>query len=88
MQKRLAVDLLKIDDPHGISAPSELGDVGLGKEFAFPFVTIEDVLFFDEKHIGVLNDNNYPFSIGRHAGSGQPDDNEFIVLKLDQPLGK
>ncbi|HEY5752876.1 MAG TPA: esterase-like activity of phytase family protein [Chthoniobacterales bacterium] len=88
IQKRLAVDLLKIDDPHGISAPSEPGDVGLGKDFSFPFVTIEDVLFFDEKHIGVLNDNNYPFSIGRHAGSRQPDDNEFIILKLDQPLGK
>jgi hypothetical protein len=31
-----------------------------------------------------LNDNNYPFSNGRVPG--QPDPNEFIVLKLDQPL--
>jgi len=37
--------------------------------------------------IGVLNDNNFPFSIGRHVGTGQPDDNEFIVIQLDQPLG-
>ena len=53
---------------------------------AFPFQTIEDILFFDPKHIGVLNDNNFPFSIGRHVGSGQPDDEEFIIIKLDTPL--
>lgn len=88
VQKRLAVDLLKISDPNGISLPGEPGDVGLGANFAFPFVTIEDVLFFDKNRIGVLNDNNFPFSIGRHAGSGNPDDNEFIILKLRQPLGK
>ncbi|HEY5892810.1 MAG TPA: esterase-like activity of phytase family protein [Chthoniobacterales bacterium] len=88
VQKRPAVDLLKINDPHGISVPLQPGDVGLGRDFAFSFVTIENVLFFDEKHIGVLNDNNYPFSVGRHVGSGQPDDNEFIVLKLDRLLGK
>lgn len=86
--KELAVDLLRISDPHRISGIGQPGDVGLGKDFAFPFVTIEDVLFFDEKHIGVLNDNNFPFSIGRHVGSGQPDDNEFIILELDKPLGK
>ena len=64
-----------------------MGDVGLGFNFAFPFETIEDVLFFDAQHIGVLNDNNFPFSVGRHVGAAQPDDNEFIVIQLDQPLG-
>jgi len=49
-------------------------------------VTIEDVVVFDRKHIGVLNDNNFPFSIGRHVGSGKPDDNEFIIIELDRPL--
>ena len=59
---------------------------GLGPDFAFPFVTIEDVVVFGRKRIGVLNDNNFPFSVGRHVGSGQPDDNEFIIIELDQPL--
>jgi hypothetical protein len=31
-----------------------------------------------------LNDNNYPFSAGRVAGS--PDPNEFIVIRLYKPL--
>ncbi len=88
VRKELAPDLLRINDPHRISLPGQPGDVGLGENFAFPLVTIEDVLFFDNKTIGVLNDNNYPFSIGRHIGSGQPDDTEFIILKLDRPLGK
>lgn len=88
VSKKLATDLLRINDPHRLSEPAQRGDVGLGRNFAFPFVTIEDVLFFDRKTIGVLNDNNFPFSGGRHLGSGQPDDNEFIILKLDRPLGK
>ena len=86
MKKTPAVDLLKIQDSNGISLPTVPGDVGTGTNFAFPFQTIEDVLFFDSKHIGVLNDNNFPFSVGRHIGSGKPDDNEFIVIELDTPL--
>lgn len=88
VKKQLAVDLMNINDPFGISGGGDTGDAGLGRNFAFPFVTIEDVVVFDRKHIGVLNDNNFPFSIGRHVGSGQPDDNEFIILQLDRPLGK
>jgi hypothetical protein len=86
--KRLAVDLLNIKDPGGISQPGLDGDVGVGEKFAFPFVTIEDVVVFSEKKIGVLNDNNYPFSVGRHVGQKLPDDNEFIIIKLDKALGK
>jgi hypothetical protein len=37
-------------------------------------------------HIGVLNDNNFPFSVGRHVGAGRPDDNEFIIIRLDRRL--
>lgn len=85
--KRLAVDLLNISDPHGISTPGLPGDVGIGPIFAFPFTTIEDVLFFDARTIGVLNDNNFPFSVGRHVGAGLPDDNEFIIVTLETPLG-
>lgn len=88
MKKTLAVDLVNIQDPNGISQPTVPGDVGTGADFAFPFTTIEDVLFFDSTHIGVLNDNNFPFSVGRHVGSGQPDDNEFIIIELDTALGK
>ncbi len=86
--KNLAVDLMNISDPHGISTPGMEGDVGLGEKFAFPFTTIEDVVVFDEKHIGVLNDNNYPFSVGRHVGQSLSDDNEFIIIKLGKALGK
>ncbi len=82
------VDLLKINDLRRISLPGLTGDVGIGKDFAFPFITIESVVVFNPFLIGILNDNNYPFSIGRHAGTGLPDDNEFILLWLDQPLGR
>jgi glycerophosphoryl diester phosphodiesterase len=38
------------------------------------------------KRIGVINDNNFPFSLGRHLGTKAPDDSEFIVLDLPAPL--
>jgi len=85
-EKVLAVDLLRIQDPDLISLPANEGDVGLGETFGFPFVTIEDVVILGERQIGVLNDNNYPFSIGRQVGAGLPDDNEFIVLELEAGL--
>ncbi len=88
IEKRLNVDLLDIDDIREISKPGLEGDIGIGKEFAFPFVTIKSVVVFNPFLIGILNDNNYPFSIGRHVGTGLPDDNEFIMLWLDQPLGR
>ncbi|WP_062058163.1 esterase-like activity of phytase family protein [Aquimarina longa] len=88
IEKRLNINLLKINDIFRISEPGLSGDVGIGKNFAFPFVTIESVVVFNPFLIGVLNDNNYPFSVGRHKGTGLPDDNEFILLWLDQPLGR
>jgi len=87
MSKRLVVDLLNIDDPHRISLPGVPGDVGLGKRFAFPFVTIESIVVQDATHVVIANDNNFPFSVGRHVGSGQPDDDELIRLRLERPLG-
>ena len=85
VQKDLLVDLLDLHDPDGLSlVGSQPGDVGLGFSFAFSFVTIEDIVVFDRKHIGVLNDNNFPFSVGRHVGSGEPDDNEFIIIRLSE----
>lgn len=82
--KRQAVDLTALRDPHRISEPGLEGDVGIGREFAFPFVTIEDVAILDRKRIGVINDNNFPFSVRRHVGAGRPDDSEFIVIELDR----
>lgn len=87
VEKSLAVDLLNINDPKRISEPVGAGDVGLGQRFAMPFVTIEDLVILDRKHIGIINDNNYPFSVGRHVGAGAPDDTEFVIIKLDRPLG-
>ena len=41
----------------------------------------------DDRAVGVTNDNNYPFSVGRHAeATGEPDDNEFILIRLPEEL--
>lgn len=84
--KELVVDLLDIADPRGISGPAEPGDVGLGDPFALPFVTIESLVVYGPRRIGIANDNNFPFSVGRHLGSGRPDDTEFVVLRLGERL--
>ncbi len=40
-----------------------------------------------DRTVGVTNDNNYPFSVGRHAETtGEPDDNEFILVRLPEKL--
>jgi hypothetical protein len=75
--KREVVDLLSIKDPADL-------DRNGSQAFSFPFVTIESVIPLSAVHIGVLNDNNYPFSSGRTPG--EPDSNEFIIIRLDQPL--
>jgi hypothetical protein len=62
------------------------GDVGPGTTFTFPFVTIEDVIVFDRHHIGVLNNKQFSVQHRRHVGSDKPDDNEFIVIRVDMPL--
>jgi hypothetical protein len=74
--KHEVADLLNIRDPRNLA--------GFGPTFRFPFQTIESVIVLDRHRLGVLNDNNYPFSAGRVAG--QPDPNEFIVIRLDHPL--
>jgi hypothetical protein len=74
--KHEVADLMNLADPH------DVGGTGTGV-FTFPFVTIERVIPLSATHIGVLNDNNYPFSSGRNPG--QPDDNEFIVIRLHRP---
>jgi hypothetical protein len=77
--KRDAVDLLDIADPNLISLPARSGDFGLGEAFKFPFETIESVLPLDGERLLVIDDNNYPFSVGRNPSL--PDDTELIVVR-------
>jgi glycerophosphoryl diester phosphodiesterase len=87
VKKRLGVDLLKVIDTFRLSLPGLPGDVAIDRStFGMPFVTIEDLVIFDRITIGVLNDNNYPNSVGRHVGAGKPDDNEFNIIKMDRSL--
>jgi hypothetical protein len=74
--KNQVADLLQIADPFNIG--------GEGALFRFPFQTIESVIPLNQRELGVLDDNNYPFSSARVPG--QPDPNEFIVIRLDRPL--
>jgi hypothetical protein len=76
LAKHLVADLMNIADPANIG--------GQDTPFTFPFQTIESVIPLSERELGVLDDNNYPFSSARIPG--QPDPNEFIVIRLDQPL--
>jgi glycerophosphoryl diester phosphodiesterase len=45
------------------------------------------VVVLDRDLIGVINDNNFPFSLGRHVATGEPDDTEFIIIRLEHTLG-
>ncbi|HEU5470689.1 MAG TPA: esterase-like activity of phytase family protein [Actinophytocola sp.] len=76
LDKTPVADLLNLANPRGIG--------GFGDPFRFPFTTIEDIVILDDRTLGVLNDNNFPFSSGRTPG--QPDDNEFITIRLDGSL--
>jgi hypothetical protein len=79
LHKTLAVDLMDIADPAGISLPGRPGDIGLGTTFTFPYVTTESVLPLDAERLLIVNDNNFPFSDGRNASL--PDYNDFIVVR-------
>jgi hypothetical protein len=70
------VNLMRIEDPF------DLG--GLGPVFTFPFQTIESVIPIGSRRLGILDDNNYPFSSARTPG--EPDPNEFIIIRLDRPI--
>ncbi|WP_327590586.1 esterase-like activity of phytase family protein [Nonomuraea sp. NBC_00507] len=76
LDKTLVADLLNIADPRGLG--------GAPGTFRFPFQTIEDVVILDDGTLGVLDDNNFPFSNGRTPG--KPDDNEFITIRLTRGL--
>lgn len=79
--KQRLLDLLAIADPYRL-APAVPGDLGLGDRFAMPFVTIESLCVLPGDRLLILNDNNYPFGAGRHAGAQAPDDSELILVQL------
>lgn len=68
------IDLMDIADPNGVARQG-----GENGRYDMPFVTIENVDRVDETHIVVANDNNYPFSAGRHLD--RADDNEFVLIE-------
>ncbi len=79
VEKELLVDLLKISDPKKIGGNGTTNGV-----FTFPFVTIESVLPVDDRTLLVINDNNYADTFGRIPK--QPDNTEFILIRLKKPL--
>ncbi len=83
LKKTLVVDLLHLADPDGWTR-AEDGAIGLGPNYAFPYVTPECLAVPDPRTLLVANDNNYPFSSGRRPG--EPDDNEFILIRLPSNL--
>jgi hypothetical protein len=76
MDKTLVADLMNIADPRHLFSSDNV--------FTFPFQTIEDIVILDDRTLGIVNDNNFPFSSGRTAG--QPDNDEFITIRLTDDL--
>ena len=74
--KREVLDLLAIPNPGNKG--------GLSDPFVFPFETPE-ALLVSRNTLLLVNDNNYPFSVGRHVDTGEPDDSEFILVHFDKP---
>ncbi|GBF79407.1 esterase-like activity of phytase family protein [Aphanothece sacrum] len=78
VKKDLLVDLLNIDDPNNLGGNGTTNGI-----FTFPFVTIESVLPINKNTLLLVNDNNFPFSVGRTPG--QADNNEFILVSVSVP---
>lgn len=80
LQKLLLVDLLDIQDPHGLAGANSGAE---GKSFAFSFQTIESLIILGPDTLGLVNDNNYPFGDGPGSeADAAPEDTVFIVLKV------
>lgn len=79
------VDLMAISDPERLAR--QRGDRPAGApddRFSMPFFTIENVAMVDADTIIVGNDNNLPFSAGRHLT--RADDNELLLLRVPELL--
>ncbi len=82
LEKRLVLDLLRIDDPDGISLPARAGEFGVGNPFSFPLQSVESLEVLDGARLLIANDNNYPGSDGRWVGRDRPDDTELIIVRV------
>jgi len=85
VRKIAHIDLMNIQDPGNLAR--QRGDLPANapaNRLTFPFFTIENVAMVDADHIIVGNDNNLPFSGGRHLL--RADDNEFILLSVPELL--
>jgi glycerophosphoryl diester phosphodiesterase len=85
LEKDLMVDLLRIDNPHGIGTETSPGAYGVGQEFAFPMQSVEVVLQLRDGRLLIGNDNNYPGNDARYPGT--PDDTEMFVLDVEKAKG-
>jgi len=74
-QVKLLADLLALHDPQHLATQNG--------QFRYPFITVESVVMPDANTLVVINDNNYPFSVGRHTDPVAPDDSEMIVIRID-----
>ena len=79
------IDLMAIQDPQNLARLRGDRPAGAANTtLTFPFFTIENVAMVDADHIIVGNDNNLPFSAGRHLL--RADDNELILLRVSEFL--
>ena len=88
VKKELVADLLDLADPKAVGGSATQNGI-----FTFPFTTIEDVLPLDKQTLLVINDNNYPFSVGPHPRTGRQqrvhqDSPEHAAGFADRILGR
>lgn len=76
--KTLVADLLNLHNPAHIGENNPSGGFGLGDPFKFPLQSVETLLPLDDSRILVTQDNNFPDSNGRVAGT--PDGTEMILI--------
>jgi hypothetical protein len=74
--KTLVADLLKIADPNDLNRDGS-------DQFDFPFWTIEGMIVIDQTTLAIANDNNYPLGPARESRGAEPDNTEFILIKVD-----
>ncbi len=86
VRKQEVVDLLNIANPNNLDSDALTGSFGTGNPFKFPFQTVEVVQVIDRNTILVGNDNNYPTTSGNGRRKEDTDHNEFILVRLAQPL--
>ena len=75
LHKTLLVDLLNINDPHDLNQDGQT-------IFSFPFWTIEGLVVMDRTTLVIANDNNYPLGGARESRPSEPDNTEFILLRV------